>query len=169
MKIALVVLLAGISLFAVGCQSSENTEGFKVYGGKAEPKQVLTLSDVVARADALKEQRICVKGDISEVCKNRGCWMTVTDGKHTARVRFTKSDACSEGFYVPRNAAGHKALMNGIVEVMTLSQAEARHYAEDNGKSVEEIEKIQGPQTEITFFADAVMISDGDKLEPPVQ
>lgn len=169
MKCNRFICIVAMGLMTTGCQSSNNTKGFKTYGGSAETKKVLTLSDVVARADALKEQRICVKGDISEVCKNRGCWMTVTDGRHTARVRFTKSDACSEGFYVPRNAAGHKVLMNGTVEVMTLSQADARHYAEDNGKSVEEIEKIQGPQTEITFFADAVMISDGDKLEPPVQ
>lgn len=169
MKIVRIATVATLSLAAVGCQTSENTKGFKAYGGKAEVLRVLTLGDVAARADSLKDQRICVKGEISEVCKNRGCWMTVTDGAHTARVRFTKSESCSEGFYVPRNAGGHKVYMNGTVEVKTISEADARHYAEDNGKTLDEIEKIKGPQTEITFFADAVMISDGVTLEAPVQ
>ncbi|MBX3395658.1 MAG: DUF4920 domain-containing protein [Phycisphaerae bacterium] len=169
MKKLVVMPFVAVCMFAVGCQTSENTQGFKVYGGHSEVKKVMTLSDVVARADSLKGDRICVKGRIVEVCKNRGCWMTVTDGTHTARVRFTKSEACSDGFLVPRNAGGHQVYMNGTVEVLTLSEADARHYAEDNGKTVDEVEAIKGPQTEITFFADSVAISEGDKLDPPVQ
>ncbi len=165
-------VLAGVLLFvcvSTGCSARENTEGFKVYGGKAEAKDAMTLSEVVAKADKLKEQRVCVKAEITNVCAHRGCWMEVSDGAHVARVRFTKSEACTDGFLVPRNAAGHRVYLNGTVEVVTLSEADAKHYAEDGGKSIDEIEKIKGPQTEITIFADAVMISEGDKLDAPVQ
>lgn len=161
-----VLLIAGLSM---GCSARENTEGFKVYGGKAEVKDAMTLSEVVAKADKLKEQRVCVKAEITNVCAHRGCWMEVSDGTRVARVRFTKSETCSDGFLVPRNAAGHRVYMNGTVEVVTLSEADAKHYAEDGGKSIDEIEKIKGPQTEITIFADAVMISDADKLDAPLQ
>ena len=169
MKSIRVAAAFSLMTLAVGCQSNESTEGFKVYGGKSEVASAMSLSDVVAQADTLKDKRVCVKGEISAVCKLRGCWMEVTDGTHTARVRFTKSEACSDGYYVPRNADGHKAYLNGTVEVLELSEDMARHYAEDKGLPKEEIEKIKGPQKEITIFADAVAISEGDKLDPPVK
>ncbi len=169
MKTIRTIALLSTFALAVGCQTKENTEGFKVYGGKSEVQSVLTLSDVVARADSLKDKKVCIKGEISAVCKTRGCWMEVTDGSHKARVRFTKSEACSDGYYVPRNSDGHKVYLNGTVEVVEVPEETARHYAEDKGMSTEEIEKIKGPQKEITIFAEAVSISDGDKLDEPFQ
>jgi hypothetical protein len=36
--------------------------------------------------------------------------------------------------------------------------AELQHYAEDAGKSKEEIAKINSPKTELTFVADGVLV-----------
>jgi len=95
--------------------------------------------------------------------------MMVGDGKHHIRVRFTESESCTDGFRVPRNAAGYDVYAKGILKSMTISQDHARHYAEDEGKSKEEIEKIVGDQQTVEIFAAGVLISDGEKLDPPVQ
>lgn len=66
-------------------------------------------------------------------------------------------------------AAGHNAFIKGTLEAREVSEAEARHYAEDAGKPKEEIERIVGPQKSVMMIATGVMISDGEKLDPPVQ
>jgi hypothetical protein len=42
----------------------------------------------------------------------------------------------------------------------TLSVEQLRHYAEDAGKSQEEINKIKDPQVSLTFLADGVYIEN---------
>ena len=64
------------------------------------------------------------------------------------------------GFFVPtKGLEGKKAVMQGtatreVVDVPTL-----RHYAEDAGKSKEEIELITDPETNLMFLADGVLIT----------
>jgi hypothetical protein len=150
-----------LGLFLTGCAAKENTEGFNTYGGKPEVSHVMSVSQLVKSAETLGEKRVCVKGDITEVCARMGCWMMVVEGDKEVRVRFTESASCANGFFVPRNAAGHKVYMNGVVKYREISEEDRRHYAQDEGASQEEIEKIVGSEKEVLFFADAVMISDG--------
>ena len=49
-------------------------------------------------------------------------------------------------------------LINGKLSVDTLSVAQLRHYAEDAGKSNEEVSKIIKPEITISFLADGVVI-----------
>lgn len=162
------LVLACCYCFA-GCAGRENTTGFKTYGGKPELSHVMSVGELVEKADTLGEKRVCVKGEIQDVCARMGCWMMVAEGDKAVRVRFTESESCANGFFVPRNAAGHRVYMNGTVKFREISEEDRRHYAEDEGAPPEEIAKIVGPEKEVLFFADAVMISDGDKLDPPVQ
>jgi hypothetical protein len=48
--------------------------------------------------------------------------------------------------------------MDGIVRKETISVETLRHYAEDAGKTAEEIEKITEPQTKYTFLANGVIL-----------
>ncbi len=164
-----ILALLSFGLVLSGCAAKENITGFKSYGGKATISQVMGVGELVSQADTLGEKRVCVKGDIREVCARMGCWMMVAEGDNEVRVRFTESESCANGFYVPRNAAGHSVYMNGTVKYREISEEDRRHYAADEGASPEEIAQIVGPEKEVLFFADAVMISDGDKLDPPVQ
>jgi hypothetical protein len=107
------------------------------------------------------ESNVIVKATIVDVCAKKGCWMQVKDGDDELFVRFQ-----DYGFFVPRNAAGHRVVMHGTSQLQVTSVDELRHYAEDAGKSPEEIAAITEPQQRVVFFADSVYI-EGAGLEPP--
>jgi hypothetical protein len=49
-------------------------------------------------------------------------------------------------------------VLDGVAKVTTTSVEELKHYAEDGGKSKEEIEKITEPKKEIEFTAKGVLV-----------
>lgn len=109
-------------------------------------KDRMTLDAVAANAPALAGKTVQVAGKVQTVCKKMGCWMTMAGEKARARITFK-----DYGFFVPLDSDGHDAIVEGVVEVKTLEEAERRHLAEDAGKPVEEI-----PQHELRLVANAV-------------
>jgi hypothetical protein len=91
---------------------------------------------------------------VKEVCSKKGCWMRLelADGQE-AIVRFK-----DYGFFVPKNIAGSTVVVNGKAFVTTQTIEELRHYAEDAGKSEEEIAAITEPKTTYGFLADGVLL-----------
>ena len=79
--------------------------------------------------------------------------MIIEQGGKKARVTFK-----DYGFFMPRNLVGKKIVASGVLSVETVTQADARHYAEDAGKPKSEIEKIVGDQQEISFEATGVRV-----------
>ena len=94
-----------------------------------------------------------VTASINEVCSKKGCWMKLDlgDGEEMM-VRFK-----DYGFFVPLNAEG-EVVINGKAFVTETSVEELRHYAEDAGKSKEEIEAITSPERTLGFEADGVLL-----------
>ena len=99
------------------------------------------------------ERNIVIEGTIEEVCRQKGCWMRVTDDGHELFVRFK-----DYGFFVPRDAAGRRAVMHGVAVAELTSVEELRHYAEDAGRSEAEIARIIEPERRVIFYADSVLI-----------
>lgn len=97
---------------------------------------------------------IKVTGTVESVCQNKGCWMKLnsTDG---SPMRVTFKDY---GFFVPKDCSGKTAVINGRAYMDTTSVEDLRHFAEDAGKSKEEIGKINQPKIELAFEADGVII-----------
>ena len=97
-----------------------------------------------------------IEGKILSSCPMKGCWMKIKADQDTILVRFK-----DYGFFVPKNGIeGEKAIVNGKISVETLSVKQLRHYAEDAGKSQEEINLIKDPQVSLTFLADGVYIEN---------
>jgi hypothetical protein len=61
-------------------------------------------------------------------------------------------------FFVPKDIAGREVLVEGVAFTEETSIEELRHYAEDAGKSEEEIAKITEPVTEKKFMASGVLL-----------
>ncbi|MBN8826036.1 MULTISPECIES: DUF4920 domain-containing protein [unclassified Spirosoma] len=95
-----------------------------------------------------------VEGTVESVCKVKGCWMKLktADGQ-TMRVTFK-----DYGFFVPKDIEGKTVVVEGLAETTTTPVADLRHYAQDAGKSKEEIEKITQPEKALTFVADGVIV-----------
>ena len=64
------------------------------------------------------------------------------------------------GFFVPtKGLEGRQAVLQGYAVKEKTDVATLRHYAEDAGKSKEEIEKITAPEESLSFEADGVLIT----------
>jgi hypothetical protein len=63
------------------------------------------------------------------------------------------------GFFVPTDATG-EVIVNGKAFVKETSVDELQHYAEDAGKSPEEIAKITEPKKTLSFLADGVLLKN---------
>ena len=93
-------------------------------------------------------------GTIAKVCQKKGCWMDVDMGNNqTLKVRFK-----DYAFFVPKDAEGKTTVIEGEAFYDTVSVADLRHYAEDAGKSKEEIAKITEPEISLNFEAKGVII-----------
>jgi len=94
-----------------------------------------------------------VSAKINEVCSTKGCWMKLDLGDNKeVMVRFK-----DYGFFMPLNAKGD-VVINGKAFVTETSVEELRHYAEDAGKSKEEIIAINKPEKTYAFEADGVLL-----------
>ena len=134
--------------------AQENQEATGSFGEEINAKGAVSakkLSKKMEKADSLD---LKVKGEISEVCQAKGCWMTLDLGDgETVRVKFK-----DYGFFVPKNSAGHMAIISGTAKKEVVSVKELKHLAEDAGKSEKEINAITEPKEELTFIADGVII-----------
>ena len=95
-------------------------------------------------------------GKAVSVCKAKGCWMVLelADGI-TTRVTFK-----DYGFFVPTDIEGREVRVSGLAMVSEIDEETRRHYAEDAGKSQEEVESISGSEKSFSMVADGVMIRD---------
>ncbi len=109
------------------------------------------LNTSINGKDSLK---IKLAGKIESVCQKKGCWMKMNIGTNQEMmVRFK-----DYGFFVPKDAAGKEVVIEGVAFHDTTKVAELQHYAEDAGKSKEEIAKITEPEINISFEAHGVII-----------
>lgn len=93
---------------------------------------------------------------VKEVCQMKGCWMTLEMPDSTeVMVRFK-----DYAFFVPMNISGQEVVVNGKAFVKETSVEELRHYAEDGGKSEEEIAAITEPKRTFSFLADGVLVKE---------
>lgn len=67
-------------------------------------------------------------GRVGKVCQKQGCWLQLIDGEQMARV-MTNHD-----FTVPKDLSGN-AVVSGKLERIEVAEQEARHMAEDAGKT----------------------------------
>jgi hypothetical protein len=122
---------------------------------KVAPEGAIAAAQLPAKlgtADSLVNMKI--EGTIKACCQNKGCWLTMdlADGKEM-RVRFR-----DYAFFVPKNSAGNKVVLEGTAYREVISVEDQRHYAKDDGQSDAEIAKITEPKEEITFMADGALV-----------
>ena len=135
--------------------TSENTQsGDQTFGAAFTPKTVVAYQDLSAKVTDTDSVAVAVRGTVAEVCQNKGCWMSITNGEgEEMMVRFK-----DYGFFMPKDIAGREVIMNGKAYYQLTPVDELRHYAEDAGKSQEEIDAITEPKRELSFLADGVIL-----------
>lgn len=111
------------------------------------------LMPKMAKTDSLA---VKVTGKVKEVCQKKGCWMTlVSDQPGYPEMRVTFKDYA---FFMPKDLSGQRVVIDGFAFVDVTSVDDLRHYAEDAGKTKEEIAAITQPKREVAFEAAGVLI-----------
>lgn len=128
----------------------------KSYGPeKVDTSKAITVGEMLEDFEtAGGEKEYTLIGDISEVCSKAGCWINVDKGNgETFMVRF------KDHFVIPpKTEVGTKAYIRGVAYMDTVSVELLQHFAEDAGKSQEEIDKITEPKFELGFEADGITL-----------
>ena len=92
-------------------------------------------------------------GIVKEVCQKEGCWIKVESPNGNLMVKMK-----DHKFAVPIVLNGKKVVIDGVGTLTTTSVKQLKHYAEDAGKSKEEIAKITEPKKEIVIQAAGILV-----------
>ena len=134
----------------------EQEIAYASFGMKITDADALSAARMMEHYKGLKEGDTVnakMKGKIVDVCSKKGCWMKLDMGNdQQVMVKFK-----DYGFFMPLNAEGD-VVVNGKAFVTETSVDELRHYAEDAGKSKDEIAAITEPKFEYQFVADGVLL-----------
>lgn len=152
----LAAFLVSISCFG---QEAGNEADFTVYGASFAPENPQTAKEMagvyenIQKGDSLQ---VAFKANVVEVCKAKGCWMTLQlDDKSKVLVKFK-----DYGFFVPTDLDNDEVIVSGTAFVEALSVEEQRHYARDAGAKASEVEKITAPKKTLRFEATGVLVKE---------
>ncbi len=114
------------------------------------------VSKLVNQLEASDSVATKLIGTVESVCQAKGCWMNIVADAPEEGQFFVKFK--DYGFFMPKDIAGRKVVMDGYAYKEVTSIDELRHYAEDEGKSQEEIAAITEPAEEYKFMASGVIL-----------
>jgi len=154
------LLILGFATLVFSCKTateSKKINGFSVFGEDFAHDNAIAYEDLLAKFPEEGKINATVKGKISTVCQVKGCWMNmVSDGSD--KELFVKFK--DYGFFMPLDLAGKEVIMQGEAYKEITSVDELRHYAEDEGKSAEEVAAITEPEVELKFMASGVKLAE---------
>jgi hypothetical protein len=164
MKKLLTILVLAVLITA--CKSGKEEQktekkevavAYESFGEKITDKDYLSAEGVLEKYKGLEVgDTLDVKfaSTIDKMCVKKGCWMKLPAGMdETVMVRFK-----DYGFFMPLNSDGKEVIVEGKAFIKKTSVDELKHYAEDEGKSKEEIAKITEPKIELAFEASGVLM-----------
>ncbi|WP_276495737.1 DUF4920 domain-containing protein [Pontibacter litorisediminis] len=165
MKNASILLLLAVAAFGCDQTKSSATNGTgtettapgagSAYGAAFTEEHVIPASELTTAIAGKDSLQATVAAEIKESCQKKGCWMDVKLDDDT-HMKVTFRDY---GFFVPtENLEGRQVVFTGTAKREVVSVEDLRHFAEDAGKSAEEVAAITTPREELRFVADGVLL-----------
>jgi hypothetical protein len=145
-----IILFTLVSCMSFGSMAQKGTN----YGKTMKTKKVLSISQLSETMDTAAAWTGVVTGTVKQVCKREGCWLRLDDGSADGIMVQMKDHE----FTVPKDIDGRTVYVSGTVTKTTTSVKMLKHYAEDAGKTKEEIDAITEPQTAIKMQAVGVKV-----------
>lgn len=173
MKNSIALFASVILLTACGSQNGQETteanekgateevvvleEKMNYYGDSISGEGAIAASELVTIVEKEGGFEGKVSTVIHETCQKKGCWMKVDlNGEEDMRVSFK-----DYGFFVPTGGVeGREVIMQGKAYLDTTTVEMLRHFAEDAGKTPEEIATITEPEYALAFEATGVIIKE---------
>ncbi len=153
------LLLAAVILgFMVTAQAQTDIPSAKPgvkYGKEITKDNAISVAKLASSFGADSTYTGKIQGEVVEVCKKKGCWIYLKRAgeEEPIMVRFRDYE-----FFMPQDIVGKTIVLEGEARIKETSVAWLKHYAEDAGKSAEEIAKIKEPKVDINILADGVIV-----------
>lgn len=148
--ILLILVFTSIQVMAQLAPANQGT----TYGNSVNDEEAITLQTLFRRLSQNEKFSGRIKGKVIDVCDKKGCWMKLAnESGGEIMVKFA-----DYGFFVPKDIKGKDVVLNGVAKKEVTSVSKLQHYAQDAGKSAEDIAKITKPKEEIVFTAAGVLV-----------
>lgn len=123
------------------------------FGTKIDVKDAILVAELPALLEKKDKAQVKVQGKVAEVCKAEGCWLRMETASGTMLIKMK-----DHAFLVPLSMNGKTIVAEGTASVKTTSVEMLRHYAEDAGKTKEEIAGITEPKKEMVLQATGIIV-----------
>jgi N-glycosylase/DNA lyase len=138
--------------------TASKVENAKNFGEKVSAKGAMPYDAMLSKMGTNGTlDDVKVVGKVETVCQAKGCWMNISSEKGAPSMHV---DFKNYGFFMPKNIAGKSVVMVGKAVKEVVSVENQRHFAEDAGKSAEDVAKITQPKENVKFVASGVLILD---------
>jgi len=154
MKYVFTLLFAFAITIIINAQDAESAKPGVTYGKYSE--QGMTPISVNELEKKMTDNKFDgkIQGKVVEVCQAMGCWAKVQkDDGSTIMIKVKDHE-----FAMPKDIVGRTIVVEGKAELKETSVAMLKHYAEDAGKSKEEVEKIKEPKKELIMMIKGVKV-----------
>ncbi len=138
----------------VAPNTDTTTATAQYFGDKINEDGTIPIADLKTLMGDKKEINVKLTAKIDGVCQKKGCWMDLIN-PNGENMRVTFKDY---GFFMPKDASGRTAIVNGIAKIEETSIADLKEYAKDAGDSDKEIAAIKEPKIELVFEANGVIL-----------
>ena len=91
--------------------------------------EVVTAASVLAAPADFVGRPLSVEGRVADVCQKAGCWMVVTDGDKTMRVRMK-----DHAFSVAKDSTGKTCRVQGEVVALDVDPDTIAHFKGESAK-----------------------------------
>ncbi len=126
------------------------------FGEEINKSDAISYDEMIAKMAGSDSLSTKVMGTVEGVCQAKGCWINIVSDNPDQPSMFVKFK--DYGFFMPKDIAGKRVIMEGYAFKEVTPVDELRHYAEDEGKSSAEIAAIVEPKEELKFLASGVLL-----------
>ena len=119
------------------------------FGAAITETKSTPLTALVSDPSKFSDKVVRTEGTVTAVCQSKGCWMQISDETGVAHVKFA-----GYGFFVPREASGHHAVVEGKILPTEADQCAAKDGCREKG------EKESGKVAKLEFEATGVEFID---------
>ena len=126
---------------ATGVQRASATElkplAKKKFGADITEPTSTGIDALLRQPERYTSKTVRTEGVVSAVCQSMGCWMEIRDEAGQAHIKMA-----GHSFFVPKDASGHRAVVQGTVLSITTPKDECATEAEKQTGAVAKVEIV---------------------------
>ena len=123
------------------------------FGVRTTVDSAVSVNNLSALLQEKSSVDVKVKGKVVEVCKAEGCWIKMETANGPMMIKMK-----DHSFLVPLDLNGKNIVVQGTATFKETTVEMLKHYAEDAGKSKEEIAAIKEGRKETSIQATGILV-----------